>query len=81
MKDEKGMMCECCCGCCGMGGQGMWMGKKLYMTVGTLALVYGLVMWARTTYMWPPYMGWVVGGAALIVIGFLKKWWYMRRGM
>lgn len=76
MEHDHGM---CNCGCCG--GHGMWMGKKLYMTVGTLALVYGLVSWARVTYMWPPYMGWVVGGIVLLVIGFLKKWWYMHKGM
>ncbi|HYK08253.1 MAG TPA: hypothetical protein VEW42_02000 [Candidatus Eisenbacteria bacterium] len=78
MKNEKDME-VCNCGCCG--GYGMLGGKKLYMIIGTLALVYGLVQWARVTYMWPPYMGWVVGGAALVVIGFLKKWWYMRKGM
>lgn len=82
MKDEKGIgMCACGCGCCGGHGM-MWSGKHLYMVVGTFALVYGLVSWARVTYAWPAYMGWVVGGAALIIIGFLKKmFWKMKMGM
>lgn len=84
-KGGKGMMCSCGCGCCGMGmgmGHGM-MGKHLYMLVGTFAVVYGLVTWAMTMYMWPAYMGWIVGGILLILVGWLKKWmWSMRmKGM
>lgn len=75
--DEKMGMCGCGCGM----GHGMW-GKHLYFLIGILALVYGVIEWARVTYMWPPYMGWVVGGIILIIVGIAKKWfWKMRMGM
>jgi len=77
-KDMEKVMCSCGCGCCGMGG-GMWMGKKLYMTVGTFAFVYGFVTWLMMTQNWPAYGGWMLGGVLLIAIGVVKKWfWKMR---
>ncbi|HEX7042388.1 MAG TPA: hypothetical protein VF189_04000 [Patescibacteria group bacterium] len=76
MKDGKEMeTCDC------THHHGMWGGKHVYMLIGTLALVYGLVMWAMATYMWPSYMGWIVGGILLILVGWLKKWFYMKKGM
>jgi hypothetical protein len=47
----------------------------LFVKVGILALVYGLVNYLRVVYVWPPYMGWIVGGVVLIAIGWLKKYW------
>lgn len=84
MKDEKEMMCSCGCSCCGMGmghcgmGHGMG-GKHLYMLVGTFAVVYGLVTWAMTVYMWPSYMAWIIGGILLILVGLLKKMMWMSK--
>lgn len=48
-------------------------GGHIFMTVGVLALVYGIINWLVVTYMWAPYMGWIVGGIVLIVIGWMKK--------
>ena len=75
-------MCSCGCSCCGMGmGHGMWGGKKLYMTVGTFAFVYGFVTWLMMMQNWPTYGGWMFGGALLIAIGWAKKWfWKMKMG-
>lgn len=78
--DEKGM-CSCGCGCCGMGHGGMWGGKKIYMTVGTFAFIYGLVTWLMMMYNWPAYGGWMLGGVLLVLVGWLKKWLWMHKGM
>lgn len=49
-------------------------GKHWLFTIGIVAFVYGLVNWAIVTYTWQPYTGWMVGGALLMVIGWLKMW-------
>jgi hypothetical protein len=48
-------------------------GGHIFMTVGILALVYGIMTWLVMAYMWPVYMGWIVGGIVLIIIGWMKK--------
>jgi hypothetical protein len=50
-------------------------GNHFLFTVGLLALVYGVVNYLKVTYVWPPYMGWIVGGVVLIVIAWAKKYW------
>jgi len=68
MKDEKEMEhCEC----------HHFGGGHLLFTLGLLAFLYGVVNYLRVMYSWPPYMGWVVGGLALIVVGFAKKKYWM----
>ena len=80
MKEEKGM-CSCGCNCCG-GGHGHGHGMKgLFFVVGVFAFVYGLMTWAMMTYMWQPYVAWMVGGILLVLIGWLKKWLWMKKGM
>jgi hypothetical protein len=51
-------------------------GGHLFVTVGILALVYGVVNYLKVAYVWPPYMGWIVGGVVLIVVGWAKKTWW-----
>ena len=73
MKEEKDM--ECCCR--GMHHHG---GKAhIFLLIGTLALVYGVVNYLGTFYFWPPYAGWIVGGIVLILIGMAKKHWMMKK--
>ena len=48
-------------------------GGHMLMTVGILALVVGIVMWLVMAYSWPAYMGWIVGGILLLIIGWIKK--------
>ena len=54
----------------------MWHGggKHWLFTLGVVAFVYGLMNWAMVTYMWPAYTAWMVGGALLVLIGWLKMW-------
>ncbi|MGA2910903.1 MAG: hypothetical protein ABSE04_03855 [Candidatus Microgenomates bacterium] len=56
------------------GGGGHWL-----MTIGIVALVYGIMSWLVMSYMWAPYVGWIVGGIVLIIIGWMKK--AMKRNM
>lgn len=48
---------------------------NLLITVGIIALVYGVVNYLRITvgYAWPSYIGWVLGGVILIVFGWVKS--------
>jgi hypothetical protein len=48
-------------------------GGHMLMTIGILALVIGIVMWLSVAYSWPAYMGWIVGGILLLIIGWIKK--------
>jgi len=84
MKEEKDMECKDCdehgkgeAGfCC---GGGMHHGRgHVFITLGTLALLYGVVNYLRITYVWPPYAGWIAGGLVLIIIGWGKKHWMSR---
>ncbi len=72
----KDMECKDCPVHC----RGMHHGGKahLYMLIGVLAFVYGAVNYLALTYVWPPYMEWMVGGAALVLIGWAKKMWKMK---
>ncbi|HSD99062.1 MAG TPA: hypothetical protein VLB73_05235 [Patescibacteria group bacterium] len=73
MKDEKMEMCACGCH---HGG-----GKHLYMLIGSIAFVYGLMSYLMAMYGWPAYAAWMVGGVLLVLIGWVKKWMYMQKGM
>ncbi len=53
-------------------------GKKTYMLLGTVAFIYGLMVYAMTVYGWKDYTAWMVGGALLVVVGWVKKWMYMK---
>lgn len=68
MKEEKGVVCHTCT----HRSKG-----DLLITVGIVAIVYGVVNYIRTSIgvAWPPYTGWLIGGAALIVVGFIKGYW------
>lgn len=55
--------------------------KHAYMLIGTLAFVYGLMSYFMTMQGWAPYTAWMVGGVLLVLIGWVKKWMYMRGGM
>ncbi len=70
MKEEKA--CECGC---------HHKGKHVYMVIGTVAFVYGLMSYFMTVQMWPSYTAWMVGGILLVVIGWLKKWFFMKKSM
>lgn len=54
-------------------------GKHTYMLLGVLAFVYGLMTYAMAMYDWKPYTAWMVGGVLLVLIGWAKKWLYMRK--
>lgn len=75
MKDEKNMEC-CCCD----GTHHYHHGGKMHllMLVGIFAFVYGAVNYLALTYAWAPYTEWMIGGAALIIIGWIKKMWKMK---
>ncbi len=45
----------------------------MYMLLGTVAIVYGLINYFTTVLGWTGYMAWVAGGALLIVVGLAKK--------
>jgi hypothetical protein len=78
VKEEKNMECKHCPVHCGEGY--LYGGKAhLFLLVGTLALVYGVVNYLRMAYYWPPYAGWIVGGIVLILIGMAKKYWMMNK--
>lgn len=72
----KDMECkDCPIHCRGMHG-----GKAhLYMFIGILAFVYGAVNYLSLTYAWAPYTEWMVGGAVLVLIGWAKKMWKMKK--
>jgi hypothetical protein len=53
-------------------------GGHLFVVAGVFALVYGVVNYLRVTYVWPPYMGWIVGGVILLVLGWLKKYYWKK---
>lgn len=76
--DEKGMgqCCDNCgsCGNCGCGGGHGHGGKgKLYMLVGFVAIVYGIVNYLITVAGWPGYQAWIFGGILLLIVGWAKK--------
>lgn len=54
-------------------------GGHLFVTLGFLAFVYGVVNYLRMTYTWPPYAGWIVGGLVLVIFGLAKKNWCMKK--
>ena len=64
------------CGC----HHGMF-GKHAYMLIGTLVFVWGLMNYLMVAQGWPSYGAWMVGGALLVVVGWVKKWMYMRKGV
>jgi hypothetical protein len=60
MAEEK-MNGKCNCG----------QGNK-YMLFGVLAIVYGIINYFTDVMNWQPYMAWIVGGAILVVISWIK---------
>lgn len=72
---EKGMeMGQCAC-------HHDMFGKHTYMLIGTLVFVWGFINYLMVAQGWPMYSAWMVGGVLLVVIGWVKKWMYMRKGM
>lgn len=55
--------------------------SHVIMLVGVLALLYGVGNYIRVTYLstWPPYTTWMVGGIVLILIGWIKKQYCMKK--
>lgn len=56
-------------------------GKHWYMLLGSVAFVYGLMSYFMAVYAWPAYTAWMVGGVLLVLIGWVKKWLWMKKGM
>lgn len=75
MKDEKMEMCSCGCH-----HGGMW-GKHAYMFLGVVVFVYGLMSYFMVVQGWPAYTAWMVGGALLVIVGWVKKMIWMRKSM
>lgn len=71
MKEEEKM---CACGC-------HHKGKHWFFLIGSLAFVYGLMEYFMVVHMWPTYTAWMVGGILLVLIGWAKKWFYMKKNM
>lgn len=65
MKDEKMGICGCHHG-----------GKHLFMLIGSIAFIYGLMSYFMEVHGWPGYTAWMVGGVLLVAVGWLKKWMY-----
>lgn len=61
MAEEKTM----CGKCCGYSG-------KSYVLFGTLAIVYGVIVYMIDIMAWAPYMAWIVGGVVLLLISWAK---------
>lgn len=63
--------------------EGMHHGGKshLIILIGVLALLYGVGNYIRVTYLsdWPPYSTWMIGGVLLILIGWMKKQYFMNK--
>ena len=53
-----------CCGC----NKG-----KLFMTLGILAIVYGIINYFIVAMQWSGYVAWIIGGIILLLIGWAKK--------
>ena len=73
MKEEKDMMGCCSCGC--QPGKG----AHLYKLIGTVAIVYGLINYATVMLGWQGYAAWIAGGVLLVIIGLVKKHYYMMK--
>lgn len=67
MKEEE-MMCHHHC----------WGGKHMYMLLGVLAFAWGLLNYLMVAMGWPAYGAWMATGVFLVLVGWLKKWMYMR---
>jgi len=52
-------------------------GKHMYMLLGTLAFLWGLMNYFIVVLNWPSYAAWMVVGILLVLIGWAKKWMYM----
>jgi hypothetical protein len=63
MAEEK-MMCPT--KCCGHGG-------KIYMFLGVLTIVYGIINYMINVMNWQLHMAWIVGGVILLLISWVKK--------
>lgn len=50
---------------------------NLLITIGIVAAVYGIINYLRITvgYAWPPYVGWLIGGVILMIVGWAKAYW------
>lgn len=62
MKDEK-QMCPCC----------KVMKGHVFMLLGILALVYGLMNYLQVNLGMPGYETWIIAGVVLLAIAWLKK--------
>lgn len=56
-------------------------GKHTYMLLGVLVFVWGFMNYLMVVHGWTSYAAWMVGGIILVLVGWFKKWWYMRQGM
>ena len=74
------MECKDCPMHCQDGSCGGHRGGKyhMYMLLGTVAIVYGLINYFTTVMGWTGYMAWIVGGALLIIVGLAKKQFAMQ---
>lgn len=79
--DEKDTS-RCCdnCGNCGYCGSGHHSGKKgkIYILLGVLAIVYGIINYLIVVAGMPDYNAWIFGGVLLVFIGMLKKYMAMK---
>ena len=68
MKEEKPVNCHACV---------HKTHGSLLITVGVIALAYGFINYLRVAvgYAWPPYFGWVLGGAVLVILGLVRGYW------
>jgi len=53
-------------------------GAHFLLTLGLVAIAYGVVQWARAMYNLPDYGAWILGGVLLILVWWIKKTMWMK---
>lgn len=53
-------------------------GHHFLVTLGLIAIVYGVVQWAMVTYNLSNGVSWILGGVLLIVVWWVKKAMWMK---
>lgn len=82
MKEEDTECKQCSMHC---GSEGCCIGSHhggkahLFLMLGMIALVYGIINYFSVTNDWPSYLEWITGGIVLIGIGLMKKHYMMKK--
>ncbi len=47
--------------------------SKVFMIIGVLAIVYGIINYLMMVMLWSPYASWIVGGVILLLVSWSKQ--------